>query len=84
MNMRENNRGGFKPRGRSNFGGPRQMHKTTCSACQKECEVPFKPIEGRDVFCKDCYSSRKPSNDSYTPRSESKSEESYEDNMDDE
>ena len=78
MNMRENHsRGGFKPRRQSNFGGPRQMHKTTCSACQKECEVPFKPIEGREVFCKDCYSSRKSSSDSYSPKSESKTEESY-------
>ena len=47
--------GGFKPR---SFG-PRQMHKVTCSACGKECEVPFKPIEGRDVFCKECYQERK-------------------------
>ena len=55
--MRDMNRGGggFKPR---SFG-PRQMHKVTCSACGKECEVPFKPIEGRDVFCKECYQERK-------------------------
>ena len=40
--------------GDSNFG-QRDMHKTTCSECGKECEVPFKPSEGRPVFCRDCY-----------------------------
>ena len=35
--------------------GPREMHKATCSDCGKECEVPFKPTEGRDVFCQDCF-----------------------------
>ncbi|MEK6878515.1 MAG: CxxC-x17-CxxC domain-containing protein [Nanoarchaeota archaeon] len=40
---------------RRNFGGPREMHKATCSNCKKECEVPFKPQEGREVFCLDCW-----------------------------
>ncbi|GAI42060.1 unnamed protein product [marine sediment metagenome] len=36
------------------FGGrgrdfPREMHKAICSDCGKECEVPFKPTEGRPV-----------------------------------
>ena len=44
--------------GRS-FGGPRQMHKITCSECGAEAEVPFKPIEGRPVFCRNCYASKK-------------------------
>jgi CxxC-x17-CxxC domain-containing protein len=45
--------------GRDNFSNaPREMHKATCSKCKKECEVPFKPTEGRDVFCKDCFSKR--------------------------
>ena len=35
--------------------GPREMHKATCSECGKECEVPFKPVEGRPVYCKECY-----------------------------
>jgi len=33
----------------------REMHKAVCSDCGKECEVPFKPIEGRPVYCRDCY-----------------------------
>ena len=47
-------RGGFQ----GGFG-TREMHKTTCSDCGQECEVPFKPIEGKPVFCKDCYRKRK-------------------------
>ncbi len=44
---------------RRNFG-PREMHKATCSDCGQECEVPFKPTEGKPVYCKDCYSKKKP------------------------
>ena len=44
------------------FGGrPREMHKTTCSDCGKECEVPFKPSGDRPVYCRDCFSKRKQS-----------------------
>ena len=46
--------GGF----RKDFG-PREMHKATCADCGKECEVPFKPTEGRPVYCKDCYQNHK-------------------------
>lgn len=31
-----------------------EIHKTQCSACSKEVEVPFKPDGKRPVFCKDC------------------------------
>ncbi len=33
----------------------RQMHKATCSDCGNECEVPFKPTEGKPVRCRDCF-----------------------------
>ena len=39
---------------------PREMHKVICSECKKECTVPFKPTEGKPVFCKDCYAKKKP------------------------
>ncbi|MCJ7770789.1 DNA-directed RNA polymerase [Candidatus Bathyarchaeota archaeon] len=35
--------------------GPRTMTKAVCSDCGKECEVPFKPTEGRPVYCRECY-----------------------------
>jgi CxxC-x17-CxxC domain-containing protein len=38
----------------------REMHKAVCAECGKECEVPFKPIEGRPVYCRECYSKHRP------------------------
>ncbi len=32
---------------------------TNCSACGRETTVPFKPTQGRPVFCKECFQSRK-------------------------
>lgn len=42
------------------YSAPKEMHKAVCADCGKECEVPFKPTEGRPVYCKDCYSKHKP------------------------
>jgi CxxC-x17-CxxC domain-containing protein len=39
--------------------GPRETHKVICSDCGAEAEVPFKPIEGRPVYCKECYKKHK-------------------------
>jgi CxxC-x17-CxxC domain-containing protein len=38
--------------------GPREMHKAKCSDCGKDCEVPFKPTEGKPVYCRECYAKR--------------------------
>ena len=35
------------------------MHKIKCSDCGKDAEVPFKPIEGRPVYCRDCFMKRR-------------------------
>ncbi len=35
---------------------PREMHKATCSDCGKQCEVPFKPTQGKPVRCRECFS----------------------------
>ena len=51
--------GDFDRRPRRDFG-PREMHKAVCSECKQECEVPFKPTEGRPVFCKECFAKKKP------------------------
>lgn len=32
---------------------------TNCSACGRETTVPFRPTQGRPVFCKECFQSRK-------------------------
>ncbi len=56
--------GGFGGRGGGGGGfrrdfGPREMHKATCADCKQDCEVPFKPTEGKPVYCKECYSKHK-------------------------
>jgi CxxC-x17-CxxC domain-containing protein len=33
----------------------RPMYDATCDECKKECKVPFKPADGRPVYCRDCY-----------------------------
>jgi len=56
-NFNGNGRSFGGPR-RDNFG-PREMHKVVCSDCKQDCEVPFKPTEGKPVYCKECYSKHK-------------------------
>lgn len=53
---RGNREGGFRQH--RDFG-PREMHKAKCSDCGQECEVPFKPTEGKPVYCKECYRKHK-------------------------
>lgn len=33
----------------------RPMYDAVCSKCGQECKVPFKPTEGRPVYCRNCY-----------------------------
>jgi CxxC-x17-CxxC domain-containing protein len=33
----------------------REMYKIKCSDCGKDAEVPFKPAEGRPVYCRECF-----------------------------
>lgn len=37
---------------------PREFHDAVCSACGQTTTVPFKPVEGRPVYCRDCFRSR--------------------------
>lgn len=34
---------------------PMTLHKATCAECGKTCEVPFRPIAGKPVYCKECF-----------------------------
>jgi CxxC-x17-CxxC domain-containing protein len=45
-------RGGF---GRGGDRGDRPMYTATCSNCGKECQVPFRPTNGKPVYCSDCF-----------------------------
>lgn len=42
------NRGGFDR-------GNREMFSAICSNCGKECQVPFRPTNGKPVYCSDCF-----------------------------
>ena len=42
-------------------GGGFVKHETlaTCSQCGKQTTLPFRPTQGRPVFCRDCFQYRK-------------------------
>lgn len=66
-------KGGFSGgRDRDNRGGdrgdrPMQMHAATCSSCQKNCEVPFRPTGDKPVYCSECFGKQK-SDDNFSAR----------------
>ena len=37
----------------------RTVYSSTCSECGQAAEIPFKPTEGRPVYCRDCYGKRR-------------------------
>lgn len=39
----------------------KKLYEVTCSKCGCQTKVPFKPIEGKEVYCKDCYAAIKDS-----------------------
>ncbi len=52
-------RGGYGGGGGGFDRGPRELHKAVCADCKQECEVPFKPSDGRPVYCRDCFQKHK-------------------------
>ena len=40
-------------------GAQRSETKTSCSQCGKETTVPFKPTQGRPVYCRECFQQRR-------------------------
>jgi CxxC-x17-CxxC domain-containing protein len=41
-------------------GHDRTETRATCSACGKETTVPFRPSQGRPVYCRECFQQRRP------------------------
>jgi len=35
--------------------GPVTMHQAVCDQCGKPCEVPFRPTDGKPVYCNTCF-----------------------------
>lgn len=54
---RSGGRRSFVRRGFSDRGprGSVQMYRATCDNCRKDCEVPFRPTNGKPVFCSNCF-----------------------------
>ena len=49
---------------RSSTGGddprpPKESFDAVCAACGAHTTVPFKPTQGRPVYCRDCYRSKR-------------------------
>ncbi|MBI4262667.1 hypothetical protein HY624_04030 [Candidatus Uhrbacteria bacterium] len=46
----------------------KQMHDAVCVSCGSDCQVPFRPVAGKPVYCKNCFdkggSGKKDSQDS--------------------
>jgi CxxC-x17-CxxC domain-containing protein len=49
--------GGGGGYGGSRDRGPRQMFTATCSQCGNEASLPFRPTNGKPVYCSDCFRS---------------------------
>ena len=45
------------------------MFKTVCSNCGKDCQVPFRPTNGKPVYCSECFEKMGPRRDD-SPRPE--------------
>jgi len=49
---------GSHPTRRFSSGGDRpdrESFPATCASCGKETTVPFRPTQGRPVYCRDCF-----------------------------
>lgn len=56
------------------------MHQAVCADCGQSCQVPFRPISGKPVFCSNCFRDKaesgprldagRKSSQSFTPRNE--------------
>lgn len=51
---------------KKSFGGKGslELFHARCEKCGNDCEVPFKPTNGKPVYCRDCFKK----NDSFEPR----------------
>ncbi|NLE26614.1 MAG: zinc-binding protein [Clostridiaceae bacterium] len=47
------------PACRQNRRRQRPMYDVVCDGCGKPTQVPFQPTEGRPVYCRDCFESRR-------------------------
>ena len=48
-----------KKQGANGSAHARTETHTSCSQCGRETTVPFRPTQGRPVFCRECFQSRR-------------------------
>jgi CxxC-x17-CxxC domain-containing protein len=48
-------------RSRTATRAPREMFEAVCADCGSTTEVPFRPVDGRPVYCMDCFQKMKQS-----------------------
>ncbi len=58
-----------KPRERSfrkssSQARPKQQHQVMCASCGKDTTVPFRPTGVKPVYCRECFETKKPQEDS--------------------
>jgi len=54
--------GGFGGgKSKQQLGVQKQMFSATCADCHKRCEVPFRPVGDKPVYCKECFNKRRES-----------------------
>ncbi len=44
-----------RPFTKAKFSDDKPKFKAECSKCGQNCEVPFRPLEGKKVFCAECF-----------------------------
>ena len=59
QNNRSSGRGNSRGFSSGRDSGRREMYKAVCSACGKNCELPFKPTGDKPVFCSDCFRNKR-------------------------
>jgi CxxC-x17-CxxC domain-containing protein len=50
---------GAPPAPGQNYRYTKVETQATCSGCGKQTTVPFRPTQGRPVFCRECFQSRR-------------------------
>ena len=48
------------------------MSWATCAECKKRCEVPFRPVKNKPVYCSDCFRKNDGSRNNFDLRSENR------------
>jgi CxxC-x17-CxxC domain-containing protein len=59
FNRKRDNNSSFNKKRRFDFHKKPKLYVAKCSECGKECKVPFKPAEGRSVYCDECFKKKR-------------------------